>query len=359
MRPGFLWLAGIRDLQWRRRRFVIAVLGTSLVFALTLLLTGFLATFDREVKNTLGIIRADGFMVAQGRPGPFTGSSPIPGSTLEVVRKLPGVFEAGPIIAALQVTDQIEKPDVYIIGATRDGMGSPRPVEGRTVREPGEAVVDKSSTMKLGDDFRVGGDSFKVVGLTKSLTVLGGHPAVFMLIEDAQKVFFGGQPFVMSIAVQGEPKAVPPGISYVSSRLSGEDLRRPLHDTVESIGLFRLMLWIVAAAIIGSVVYLSALERVGDFAVFKATGTATSDLLGALIVQAIALSVSASVLAIGVAFLLAPLFPVEVLFPARHPGDASRRRSRHWHPRQRSGPAARRDRRSRTRLRRPLRWISS
>ena len=42
MRPGFLWLAGFRDLQWRRRRFVIAVLGSSLVFALTLMLAGFL-----------------------------------------------------------------------------------------------------------------------------------------------------------------------------------------------------------------------------------------------------------------------------------------------------------------------------
>ena len=73
----------------------------------------------------------------------------------------------------------------------------------------------------------------------------------------------------------------------------------------------------VAAAIVGSVVYLSALERVGDFAVFKATGTATSDLLGALVVQAVLLSIGASILSIGVAYLLAPQFPVTVLLPAR------------------------------------------
>ncbi|HEV7855102.1 MAG TPA: glutamine ABC transporter permease, partial [Mycobacterium sp.] len=30
----------LRDLQWRRRRFVITIVGTSLVFAMTLLLTG-------------------------------------------------------------------------------------------------------------------------------------------------------------------------------------------------------------------------------------------------------------------------------------------------------------------------------
>ena len=84
----------------------------------------------------------------------------------------------------------------------------------------------------------------------------------------------------------------------------GQDLKRPLADTIESISTFRTLLWIVATAIVGSVVYLSASERVGDFAVFKATGTSTQDLLGALVVQAVALSVSASVLAIGLAYLL-------------------------------------------------------
>ena len=31
--------AALRDLQWRKRRFVIAIVGTGLVFAMTLVLT--------------------------------------------------------------------------------------------------------------------------------------------------------------------------------------------------------------------------------------------------------------------------------------------------------------------------------
>jgi hypothetical protein len=31
-----MWRVALRDLQWRRRRFVIAVLATSLVFGMTL-----------------------------------------------------------------------------------------------------------------------------------------------------------------------------------------------------------------------------------------------------------------------------------------------------------------------------------
>ncbi|HEY2448928.1 MAG TPA: glutamine ABC transporter permease, partial [Mycobacterium sp.] len=33
-------ITALRDLQWRRRRFVIAIIGTGVVFAMTLVLTG-------------------------------------------------------------------------------------------------------------------------------------------------------------------------------------------------------------------------------------------------------------------------------------------------------------------------------
>jgi putative ABC transport system permease protein len=45
------------------------------------------------------------------------------------------------------------------------------------------------------------------------------------------------------------------------------------------------LLWIVAAGIIALIVYLTALERVRDFAVLKATGTSNSTLFGALALQ--------------------------------------------------------------------------
>ena len=37
-----MWMTALRDLQWRRRRFLIAVIGTSLVFGITpSVLTGY------------------------------------------------------------------------------------------------------------------------------------------------------------------------------------------------------------------------------------------------------------------------------------------------------------------------------
>ena len=45
--------AALRDLQWRRRRIVIAIVGTGLVFAMSLLMSGLANSFSVEVNRTL------------------------------------------------------------------------------------------------------------------------------------------------------------------------------------------------------------------------------------------------------------------------------------------------------------------
>ena len=76
-----------------------------------------------------------------------------------------------------------------------------------------------------------------------------------------------------------------------------------------------VLLAIVAACIVGSVIYLSALERVRDFAVFKATGTGTPALLGGLAVQAMIVSLVAAAVGAVLALLLAPTFPMPAEIP--------------------------------------------
>ena len=90
----------------------------------------------------------------------------------------------------------------------------------------------------------------------------------------------------------------------------------PLDDAMSSISLVRFLLWLVAATIIGSVLYLQAMERTRDFAVFKATGTSTWAIGVGLALQAVVLSLAAAVLAALLALVLAPLFPMNVEIPA-------------------------------------------
>ena len=47
---------------------------------------------------------------------------------------------------------------------------------------------------------------------------------------------------------------------------------RPVEGGIQSIVVMAVLMWLIAAGIIGLIVYLSAIERIRDFAVFKATG---------------------------------------------------------------------------------------
>ena len=74
-RDDKMWRIALRDLQWRRRRFVIAVLATSLVFGMTLLMAGADASLHNEGRRIVAALGADAWLVAGGASGPFTTST--------------------------------------------------------------------------------------------------------------------------------------------------------------------------------------------------------------------------------------------------------------------------------------------
>jgi putative ABC transport system permease protein len=91
----------------------------------------------------------------------------------------------------------------------------------------------------------------------------------------------------------------------------------PLEGAIASIDLVRGLLWIVAAIIVGAVVYLSALERQRDFAVLKAVGAPNRALLGSLALQAVLVALLAVGVAAIIQIFLAEQFPLAVTVPVR------------------------------------------
>ncbi|HUH07634.1 MAG TPA: ABC transporter permease, partial [Egibacteraceae bacterium] len=184
--------------------------------------------------------------------------------------------------------------------------------EGRGVETAGETVahVDAES-----EAISVGGLDLEVVGLADKVTWYFGTPTLFVPLEDAQAIAFRGQPLAMGVAVQGAPTAAPVGLLSLTNSEVIADLERPLQSSTETIALLNFLLWIVAAGIIGSMVYLSAMERSRDFAVFKAIGATNRSLLGGLIFQAFLLSIASAVVAAVIAQLLIPAFPFAVEIP--------------------------------------------
>ena len=83
---------------------------------------------------------------------------------------------------------------------------------------------------------------------------------------------FKGQPLAMGDRGKGHRTAHPTGTKALTNAQVESDLNRPLAGGVQSIVVTAVLMWFIAAGIIGLIVYLSAIERMRDFAVFKATG---------------------------------------------------------------------------------------
>ena len=67
-----VWRTSVRDLQFRRRRFVIAIIATALCFGLTLALDGLVNHVIAESSRIVGLFHADEWLVSSGGSGPFT-----------------------------------------------------------------------------------------------------------------------------------------------------------------------------------------------------------------------------------------------------------------------------------------------
>ena len=122
---------------------------------------------------------------------------------------------------------------------------------------------------------------------------------------------------ITSIGIVGTPRELPDGYQLVDRAVGVNDLLRPLKVAVDAITIVAFLLWIVAVLIVGSLVYLSALERLRDFAVFKAIGVPTRSILAGLALQAVVVALFAAALGVILAQLLAPLFPMTVVVPMR------------------------------------------
>ena len=308
--------AALRDMQWRRRRLVIAIVSTGLVFAMTLVLIGLANGFGVEAQRTVDSLGVDGFVVKTGAAGPFMGSTPFAEIDFARVAAAPGVMAAGPLATApTTIKEGAATQNTTAFGAPEHGPGMPGVSQGRAPSTPDEVAVSSTLGRNLGDDLQIGGYTLRIVGIVPNSTALAKMPNSFLTTEGLQRLAYNGQPMITSIGIVGTPRELPAGYQTLDRAAGVTDLLRPLQVAVSAIKIVAVLMSIVAVLIVGSVVYLSALERMRDFAVFKAIGVPTRSILAGLVLQAVVVALLAAVLGVVLAQVLAPLFPMIVVVP--------------------------------------------
>jgi putative ABC transport system permease protein len=236
--------------------------------------------------------------------------------TIDRVRGVSGVESASPETFYPYTFKTAHGPEsITLLGVEPGQIGAPRPSHGQPLQQDGQAVVQPGLGLDVGKTIALGNKTLTVVGTLGESTMLGGIPNLFLTNHDLQEIAYKGAPVITSVAISGTPSTLPDGLKVLKRAEAHHDLVRPLHSAKDTISLMSILLWVVTGCIIGSVIYLSALERVRDFAVFKAIGISTRWVLGGLVLQAIVLSALASFVAIVIAYLLTPLLSVPVVLP--------------------------------------------
>ena len=307
-------ITALRDVQWRLRRFIIAAIGTGLVFALTLIITGLTHGFRVEAQRVVDSLGIETYLIPTGAVGPFMGSSRFPEAETRVVAQLPGVEAAVPMIYGNIILQDRRSPEnLNIYGVPEHGLGTPPIAAGRAPSNPGEVAMSTTLGRSIGDDVEVGSQVLRIVGLVDKSTTLAGQPNAFLTIAGAQRLMFAGQPVISAIGLRGTPKQIPAGYASVDRQARSMTWSARCTGLTWRFRTWRILLWAVAASIVGSLIYLSALERTRDFAVFKALGVATHSVLTGLMLQAVLVALVAAVIGGLLAVVLGPLFPMLVV----------------------------------------------
>jgi putative ABC transport system permease protein len=300
------------DLLHRRRRFVLAVFATSIAFGLSLLMAGTVKHLKNETTRIVALFGADQFVVADGGTGPFTTTRLVPDSVATSIAREPGITRADPF---LQARDTLKGKDVNVLGVVPGGLGAPAVTHGRGLRDSGDVVVDDTLGYHVGDRILVGGAERTVVGTSHDTTYYFGQPTVFMPVRDVEAGFLRGQPLVSAIAVRGRVSAPPPGTRVLAIDAVRKDLNRPQKSGDQTVEIFNTLLWLMAAGIVATMVYLTALERARDIAVFKAMGTSNRTLFTDMAVQGLVLALAACVVGALISLGLARVMPFGVETP--------------------------------------------
>lgn len=309
-----------RDIMHNLGRFLLTCLGLGLLLGVVLAMIGI---YRGLVVEALTIARApavDLWVVESNTRGPFAEISRIPGDTREAIARIAGVDAAGSVTYQTVESEHMgNKLRLYVIGyePTRPG-GPPVIIEGRGVaRSHYEIVADRAAGLVLGDRVALGRSMFTVVGLTQHQVSSGGDPAVYVTLQDAQKLQFDLAPSAARLKLaRGEGGSTRDTVNAVVARLHPNSSSEAVASTIKrwkhlaaitqeaqeniltlslvdrarrQIALFTGLLLVVSAVIIALIIYTMTMEKLKQIATLKLIGAPDRTIIGMIVQQAMAL----------------------------------------------------------------------
>lgn len=366
----------LRDVRHDFSRFLLTAVGLGLLLTVVLAMTGIYNGIIKDATALPDSLGADLWIVQRDTRGPFAELSRVSSDMEERARAIPGVARARSYVSH---TIQRQLPNGKPLRFTAvglswpDDLGKDLPiVKGRPLAQPHyECLVDGSLGLSLGQRIPLGRDVYTVVGITDGLLASGGDPAAFFTLSDAQRIqndasneairldrearservrqsALGRDPELVRFsgnAARFIPALAPPPVSAVmlnlepgvsletvQARLQGwqdvsvysQDQEHGLilggvvEKTRRQIGLFRGLLVIISAILMGLIIYTMTVDKIHSIALLKLLGARITVILGMILEEALLLGGIAYLLAVILGNFAFEIFPRRVVVENEH-----------------------------------------
>jgi putative ABC transport system permease protein len=338
-----------RDIRHNLGRFAFTTVGIGLLLMIVMGMGGIYRGLIYEATLLVDRVGADLWVVQGNTRGPFAEVSRLPANLEDRVRAVPGVASARRFVSHTLQRQHHGRPLRMVV----QGLSWPEDrgdwvplVAGRPIRQAHyELIADQSLGLSLGEQLRLGMDTYRVVGLTRGMVGSGGDGLAFFTVSDSTTIQFDlpGEATRLERAARlhrlegidlGQispnlseraagpssqlPAIAPPRVSAVLVTLrEGADaatvaatISRWTDVTVYStqeqrdlllsgmvdkarrqLGLFRVLLILISTIIIALILYTLTLDKIRDIALLKLIGARNRVIVGLIFQQALLMGV--------------------------------------------------------------------
>jgi len=352
-----------KDIRHNLGRFALTTLGVGMLLLIVMGMGGIYRGFVEEATLLVNRIGADLWIVQRDTRGPIAEVSRVPRNLVHRALAAPGVQSAREFVYHTIQREHDGKPlRMAVLGLswpTDKGEWVPL-IAGRSLAQNHfEMIADESLGLHLGERIKLGKETYTVGGVTISMVSSNGDGIGFFTVADAQAIQFdtpgeavrlerasrqargertdlGAQ---QPLALIEQTIASPPLSAVIVTLSPGADVQRVasiisgwgdvsvytqegqrelllkglIAKMRQQIGLFRILLTVIAGIIMALILYTLTLEKVLSIALLKLIGAPNTVIGGLILQQALLLGI----LGYGIAYLLGrrvyPMFPRRVL----------------------------------------------
>jgi len=360
-----------KDIRHNFGRFALTTVGVGMLLMVVMGMGGIYRGLVQDATLLIDRVGADLWIVQRDTRGPFAELSRVPANLVHRALAVPGVDTAREFVYhTIQRERNGKLLRIAVLGLSWPAdrgkwiqLTSGRPL----AQSHFEMIADESLGLSVGEKIVLGKDSYRVVGTTRSMLNTNGDGIGVVTVSDAQAIQFDAageavrleraareirgrrseiaskQPVLLENAAKpatdlpsiARPQisavmlTVSPGTNHqeVAKIISGwgdvsvfthfqqsELLLKGLIEKVRlQIGLFRILLTVIAAVIMALILYTMTLDKIHSIALLKLIGAPNTVILGLILQQALMLGV----LGFGVAYLIGqrvfPKFPRRVI----------------------------------------------